>query len=122
MIGFNALGQLGRLGNQMFQYAYGLYLARKHDTELFLDTTSYASRPQHGFLLDRFCIQAPKMPLNIGGTLINNKAIILTAISSLPGLVITAGSACINTIRIPYSQEFFGKKYPRAMHAIQVSG
>lgn len=48
----------GGLGNQMFQYAYGLHLARMHQTELILDTSSYASAPQHGFLLDRFCIEA----------------------------------------------------------------
>jgi hypothetical protein len=48
----------GGLGNQMFQYAYGLYLARKHKTELVLDLGSYASRPQHGYSLDHFNIQA----------------------------------------------------------------
>ena len=48
----------GGLGNQMFQYAYGLYLARRHSTELVLDTSSFQSRPQHGYLLDKFCIQA----------------------------------------------------------------
>ncbi|NQX96291.1 MAG: alpha-1,2-fucosyltransferase [Flavobacteriales bacterium] len=35
---------MGGLGNQMFQYAFGKYLATKNDTELKLDTT---------FLLDR---------------------------------------------------------------------
>ena len=31
MIGFNALGQLGRLGNQMFQFAALICIARHHD-------------------------------------------------------------------------------------------
>ena len=31
MIGFNALGQLGRLGNQMFQFAALKGIARHHD-------------------------------------------------------------------------------------------
>lgn len=49
----------GGLGNQLFQYAYGLYLARKHGTELALDTRAYESGPQHGYLLDRLQIDAP---------------------------------------------------------------
>lgn len=48
----------GGLGNQMFQYAYGLYLARRHDTELVLDLSSYEAQPQHGYLLDRLCVEA----------------------------------------------------------------
>ena len=48
----------GGLGNQMFQYAYGRYLANKHQTELRLDTSSYNSGPAHGFLLDQFSIEA----------------------------------------------------------------
>lgn len=49
----------GGLGNQLFQYAYGLYLARRHGTELALDTRAYESGPQHGYLLDRLQIDAP---------------------------------------------------------------
>ena len=48
----------GGLGNQMFQYAYGQYLAQRHQTELRLDLRSYAAAPQHGFLLDRYSIEA----------------------------------------------------------------
>jgi hypothetical protein len=48
----------GGLGNQMFQYAYGYCLAKKHSTSLLLDTNSYDSQPQHGYLLDRFQISA----------------------------------------------------------------
>ena len=48
----------GGLGNQMFQYAYGLFLARKHNVPLVLDITSYAAKPANGFLLDRFQIDA----------------------------------------------------------------
>ena len=46
----------GGLGNQMFQYAYGLYLATKHQTELALDLSSFRTGPQHGYMLDRFQI------------------------------------------------------------------
>ena len=48
----------GGLGNQMFQYAFGLYLAKKHQTELALDLSSYRTGPQHGYMLDRFRIAA----------------------------------------------------------------
>lgn len=48
----------GGLGNQMFQYAYGAYLAKRHDTELYLDTQSYSGGPQHGYLLDQLNIAA----------------------------------------------------------------
>lgn len=60
----------GGLGNQMFQYAYGMFLARKHKTTLLLDVSSYEDKPQHGYLLDNFHIEAqiagekdaPKIP------------------------------------------------------------
>jgi len=52
----------GGLGNQMFQYAYGLYLASQHQTELALDLNSYQTGPQHGYVLDRF--QITGKPLN----------------------------------------------------------
>ncbi len=52
----------GGLGNQMFQYAFGLYVAKKHGTELRLDLSSYSGDPiQHGYLLDRFSITAARL-------------------------------------------------------------
>ncbi len=48
----------GGLGNQFFQYAFGAQLASKHQTELVLDLTSYDSKPAHGYLLDKFSIEA----------------------------------------------------------------
>ncbi|MFK7736023.1 MAG: alpha-1,2-fucosyltransferase [Pirellulaceae bacterium] len=51
----------GGLGNQMFQYAFGRYLANKHQTELLLDTSSYQSGPAHGFLLDKLSIEAKSL-------------------------------------------------------------
>ncbi len=56
----------GGLGNQMFQYAFGLYLATRHGTQLALDLASFLSRPQHGYMLDRFQIAARPLcePLN----------------------------------------------------------
>ena len=53
----------GGLGNQMFQYAFGLYLAKKHQTQLALDLSCYQTGPQHGYMLDRFRISAE--PLNL---------------------------------------------------------
>lgn len=48
----------GGLGNQMFQYAFGLYLAHRHQSRLVLDLGSFQSGPQHGYMLDRFQITA----------------------------------------------------------------
>lgn len=48
----------GGLGNQMFQYAYGSYLARQLNTPLRLDLRSYRGAPSHGYQLDRFAIDA----------------------------------------------------------------
>jgi hypothetical protein len=48
----------GGLGNQMFQYAYGAYVAHKHGCEHWLDISSYMEAPAHGYLLDRFQIEA----------------------------------------------------------------
>ena len=51
----------GGLGNQLFQYAFGTQLASQHDTELVLDLSSYASKPAHGYMLDRFSIRAREL-------------------------------------------------------------
>lgn len=51
----------GGLGNQMFQYAFGSYLANKHATQLVLDLSSYQTGPQHGYMLDRFQISATSL-------------------------------------------------------------
>lgn len=47
----------GGLGNQMFQAAFGLNLASQHQTEMVLDLSSYADKPAHGYLLDKFDLQ-----------------------------------------------------------------
>ncbi len=51
----------GGLGNQLFQYAFGTQLAYQHNTELVLDVSSYASKPAHGYMLDRFFIRAREL-------------------------------------------------------------
>lgn len=48
----------GGLGNQLFQVAFGLQLAHRHRTELVLDLSTYADKPAHGYLLDRFRVAA----------------------------------------------------------------
>lgn len=49
---------VGGLGNQMFQYAFGHYLARKYNTEHVLDISSYDDDMQREFVLDRYGISA----------------------------------------------------------------
>lgn len=51
----------GGLGNQLFQYAFGTQLATQNGTELVLDLSSYASKPEHGYMLDRFSISAREL-------------------------------------------------------------
>ena len=48
----------GGLGNQLFQVAFGMQIAKKHNTELFLDLGSYDEAVQHGLMLDRFQVTA----------------------------------------------------------------
>ena len=55
----------GGLGNQMFQYAYGFYLAQRAETEFYLDISSYEKQPQHGYLLDHFRIDAEVLPAKL---------------------------------------------------------
>lgn len=61
----------GGLGNQLFQYAFGRYLATKHQTELFLDARDYQKKPQHGLLLQHFNIDARFASNDILGKLPN---------------------------------------------------
>ncbi len=49
----------GGLGNQLFQYALGLSTARRTDGQLLLDLRSYQNQPEHGYLLNRFNVDAP---------------------------------------------------------------
>jgi hypothetical protein len=53
----------GGLGNQMFQYAAGLALARQRQTELKLDASWYAEspgrKPHERYALDVFALDAP---------------------------------------------------------------
>ncbi len=51
----------GGLGNQLFQYAFGTQLASRLGTELVLDLSAYASKPAHGYMLDRFAIGAREL-------------------------------------------------------------
>ncbi len=48
----------GGLGNQLFQYAFGRYLAAKHQVPLSLDIRDYRNLPQHGLQINHFNIQA----------------------------------------------------------------
>lgn len=48
----------GGLGNQMFQYAFGLYLSNRSRTELVLDCSALAVDPLRDYMLDRWTIDA----------------------------------------------------------------
>ena len=53
---------LGGLGNQMFQYAYGLQLARLSLQPLFIDASGFATYDLHALAITNFCISAPQLP------------------------------------------------------------
>lgn len=42
------------LGNQMFQYAFGKYLSKKLQKDLYIDISSYDNNPTRKFELDKF--------------------------------------------------------------------
>lgn len=48
----------GGLGNQMFQYAFGRYIANKHDTDLKLHFTNALFNTSRSYMLDVFNITA----------------------------------------------------------------
>ena len=48
----------GGLGNQMFQYAYGRYLAQRYDTQLWLECSHSETDTLRNFALDRWRIAA----------------------------------------------------------------
>ncbi len=49
---------IGGLGNQLFQYAYGSYLANKANTDHFIDLRAFADYDVHPLAIDRFTIKA----------------------------------------------------------------
>ena len=53
---------IGGLGNQMFQYAYGLYLAQATQQELFIDVSGFEDYTLHALAIDNFAISAKRLP------------------------------------------------------------
>lgn len=51
---------MGGLGNQMFQYAFGLKMALKNNSELKLDTNFYSTQRKRHFELDVFDIKTKR--------------------------------------------------------------
>jgi len=47
---------MGGLGNQMFQYAAGVNLARRLGTRLLIDSSDFATQHKRRFALDCFCL------------------------------------------------------------------
>jgi hypothetical protein len=56
---------MGGLGNQMFQYAFGAYLASRHNTELWLDCSALESDPLRDFMLDRWQVTGREAPQSV---------------------------------------------------------
>jgi len=56
---------MGGLGNQMFQFAAGLALARRLKTELCLDCSDFETHHKRQFTLDNYCIDGLYRPLRI---------------------------------------------------------
>ena len=55
----------GGLGNQMFQYAYGLYLAERYDTELLLECSHVAGDVLRSLMLDRWQVDVRHAPESV---------------------------------------------------------
>ena len=53
---------IGGLGNQMFQYAYGLHLATVADQPLYLDVSAFDSYKLHHLAIDDLSISAQRLP------------------------------------------------------------
>ena len=53
---------LGGLGNQMFQYAFGLHLADKTAQELFVDVSGFETYNLHALAINHFAITARQLP------------------------------------------------------------
>jgi len=53
---------IGGLGNQMFQYAFGLHLADQTNQKLFLDISGFETYSLHALAIDHFAITAQRLP------------------------------------------------------------
>lgn len=53
---------IGGLGNQMFQYAYGAYLAKQAGQTHYIDVSAFDDYQLREMTLDRFSIQAQRLP------------------------------------------------------------
>ncbi|QDS87746.1 Glycosyl transferase family 11 [Rosistilla ulvae] len=53
---------IGGLGNQLFQYAYGAYLAKQAGVEHYIDVSAFEEYQLRDMTLDRFAIRALRLP------------------------------------------------------------
>ena len=53
---------IGGLGNQLFQYAYGLCLAEQSQLPLYLDDSAFKTYTLHALDIDRFAVTAERLP------------------------------------------------------------
>ena len=52
---------IGGLGNQMFQYTFGLHLADQANQELFLDVSGFETYSLHALAIDHFAVTAKRL-------------------------------------------------------------
>jgi len=53
---------IGGLGNQMFQYAFGLHLATQTKQSLYVDTSGFETYRLHALAINHFAISASQLP------------------------------------------------------------
>jgi hypothetical protein len=72
----------GGIGNQLFQYATSLNIARNNNFPLFLDISSYSNLSIRSFCLNEICPTASILPRQYVKTIVEPQNLILKKISS----------------------------------------
>jgi hypothetical protein len=65
----------GGLGNQLFQYSFGIYLSTKYKREVFFDIEDYSKDTYRNFSLDKFNLFLPLADKNIHNKFIKFKSL-----------------------------------------------
>lgn len=67
----------GGLGNQLFQYSFGIYLSLKYNRDVFFDVEHYTINPYRKLLLDKFNLSLPLVSKNIHNKFIKFESLTL---------------------------------------------